>query len=595
MDIIRLLPDAIANQIAAGEVIQRPASVVKELVENAIDAGSSEIQVIIKSAGKTLIQVIDNGTGMSETDARMCFERHATSKIKVAQDLFSVSTKGFRGEAMASIAAVAQVELKTRKASEELATRILIAGSKVEKQEYVHAPLGTSIAVKNLFYNVPARRNFLKSDPVELKHIIEEFQRIALAHFQIFFRFYNNEEEIFHLPPSNLRQRVVSIFGKNINEKLVPVEEETDIVKINGFISKPEYSKKTRGEQYFFVNDRYIKSHYFNHAVKSVYAPLIPEGQHALYVLFLTIDPDQIDINVHPTKQEVKFQQERLIYNIVKVSTKHALGQFHATTTFDFDQDPGLERMMQSSGDSKFLQIDPAQRNVGDWRKMYEGLENVTGSTRLPNMPTVMSEAHLKEASLFDTSADITVKEPVQMLNSFIFVPIKSGFIIIDQQAAHERILYERYLNQLKNGECATQKELFPVTIELSVADATIMKEILDSVQLLGFDIQEFGGETFIIHGIPNHLNQDIDHESIIQELLEQFKQRLQIKLDPQEQIASALALSTAHKRGRKIEQATLRELIDQLFACELPYKSPSGRNCFITFDKNKLDRLFLS
>ena len=591
MDIIRLLPDAIANQIAAGEVIQRPASVLKELVENAIDAESTEISVIIKSAGKTLIQVIDNGIGMSETDARMCFERHATSKIKEAKDLFSISTKGFRGEALASIAAVAQVELKTRKSDEELATRLVIADSRVEKQEFVQAPTGTSIAVKNLFFNIPARRNFLKSDPVELKHLIEEFQRIALAHHLVYFRFYHNDEEIFHLPPVKLRQRIVAIFGKSINEKLLPVEEETDIVSIRGFVSKPDYSKKSRGEQYFFVNNRFIKSHYLNHAIKSVYASLIPEGHFPLYVLFLKIDPQQIDVNVHPTKQEIKFQQERLVYNIIKVSVKHALGQYSVSATFDFERDPGLERLLHQK-EAGPGQSDKSAGSPGTWKTMYSGLENIRAGTS----PQVIPEEYDPgtDSALLEVDPKEGMKEPIQILLSYIFVPIKSGFLIIDQQAAHERILFERYLNHLKTGECATQKELFPVTIELSVGDAMVLKQILEHVQLLGFDIQEFGGETFVIHGIPNHLTQDINHEEVILKLVSQFKERIQLKLDKQDHIASALALSTSLKRGKKLKTLEMQELIDQLFGCEMPYKSPAGRNCFITFDKNKLDRQFL-
>ena len=594
MDIIRLLPDAIANQIAAGEVIQRPASVVKELIENSIDAQSQDISVIVKTAGKTLIQVVDNGMGMSETDARMCFERHATSKIREAKDLFSIETKGFRGEAMASIGAVAHVELKTRREEDELATRILIANSKVEKQEFVQNPVGTSIAVKNLFFNVPARRNFLKSDPVELKHILEEFQRIAIAHPKIHFRFFNNEEEIFHLPPANLRQRIVAVFGKNINEHLVPIQEETDIVNLKGFISKPGYSKRTRGEQYFFVNNRFIKSAYFNHAIKAVYESLLPEGQHPLYVIFLTIDPAQIDINVHPTKQEIKFQEERIIYNIVKVSAKHALGQFHATTTLDFDRDPGLERMAQPSMQNSGAYGSGNQNISDNWRKMYEGLDQIGGNPTQADPLNPMGQQAYTEESLFDAADEVRHKDPTQLLYSYIFAQIRSGFLLIDQQAAHERILYERYMEQLNDGECSVQKELFPLTLELSPSDALILNQMMDSVQLLGFDIQEFGGNTFVLHGTPAHLSGDINHEQVIQNLLEQFKQRLQMKLDPQEHIATAMAISTAHRRGKSLSKEEMNELIDQLFATKMPYKSPTGRNCFITFDKSKLDRLFL-
>ena len=591
MDIIRLLPDAIANQIAAGEVIQRPASVLKELVENAIDAGSTEITVIVKEAGKTLIQVIDNGAGMSETDARMCFERHATSKIKVAKDLFSIQTKGFRGEALASIAAVAQVELKTRREEDDLATRIVIANSSVDKQEYIQAPKGTSLAVKNLFFNVPARRNFLKSNPVELRHIIDEFQRIALAHHNIQFRFYNNKEEIYHLIPSNLRKRVVAVFGKHINEKLIPVNETTDVVDVKGFVSKPDYSKKTRGEQYFFVNNRFIKSNYFNHALRTVYDELLPEKHFPLYVLFLTIDPAQIDINVHPTKQEIKFQQSSIIYNIVKASVKHALGQLQAVSTLDFSRDPGLERLTTNQGSNPQSGYNPP--DVSNWKKMYEGLDNAHPSQN-PDFPSIITETHDQSEQLFQQE-DIASREPRQISNSYIFVPTRNGFTLIDQRAAHERILYERYLDQLDDGECSIQKELFPISIELSAADSTMLKEILSSVQLLGFDIQEFGGNTFVVHGIPSHLSGEINHEETIHELLEQFKQRVKLKLDPKEHIASAMAISTAFRRNKSLSKQEMDALINQLFATTMPYNSPSGRKCFISFDKSKLDRLFSS
>ena len=550
MDIIRLLPDAIANQIAAGEVIQRPASVLKELVENAIDADSTEITIIVKEAGKTLIQVIDNGAGMSETDARMSFERHATSKIKEAKDLFSIQTKGFRGEALASIAAVAQVELKTRREEDDLATRIVIANSSVDKQEYIQAPKGTSLAVKNLFFNVPARRNFLKSNPVELRHIIDEFQRIALAHHNIQFRFYNNKEEIYHLVPSNLRKRVVAVFGKHINEKLIPVNETTDVVDVKGFVSKPDYSKKTRGEQYFFVNNRFIKSNYFNHAIRTVYDELLPEKHFPLYVLFLTIDPAHIDINVHPTKQEIKFQQSSIIYNIIKASVKHALGQLQAVSTLDFSRDPGLERL--TTCPDRNLQSGYNPPDVSDWKKMYEGLDSVHPAQN-PEFQSAIPATLDASEQLFHE--DIATRVPRQISNSYLFVPTRNGFTLIDQRAAHERILYERYLDQLEDGECSIQKELFPISIELSAADSIMLKEIISSVQLLGFDIQEFGGNTFVIHGIPSHLSGEINHEEIIHELLEQFKQRVKLQLDPKEHIASAMAISTAFRRGKSLSK----------------------------------------
>ena len=590
MDIIRLLPDAIANQIAAGEVIQRPASVLKELVENSIDANSTEITIIVKEAGKSLIQVVDNGKGMSETDARMSFERHATSKIKEAKDLFSIQTKGFRGEALASIAAVAQVEMKSRRSSDELATRIIIANSEVQKQEFVQAPPGTSIAVKNLFFNIPARRNFLKSNPVELKHIIEEFERIALAHPEVMFRFYNNENEIYHLNPSNLRKRVVSVFGKTINEHLIPVEEQTDIVAVKGFVSKPTYSKKTRGEQFFFVNNRFIKSNYFNHAVRAIYDELLPEKHYPLYVLFLDVDPALIDINVHPTKQEIKFQQSSVIYNILKASIRHALGQLQAVSSLDFSRDPGLERI--TSRESYRTEKPVSGSTPQDWRKMYEGLEQVGTSA---NSLVDLVHANPDTPDLFQQNEIGITGQARQIAGHYIFVPIHKGFLLIDIRAAHERVLYERYIQQLEDGECNVQKELFPVTIELNSADGTLLKEIINRVQLLGFDIQEFGGNTFVIHGIPSHLTNEINHAETIQELLEQFKLRVKLKMDPKEHLASSMAISTTYKRGYHLKQEELEGLISQLFSVEMPYSSPSGRKCFITFDKSKLERLFSS
>lgn len=595
MDIIQLLPDAIANQIAAGEVIQRPASVVKELMENAVDAGASWIQVLVRQAGKQLVQVVDNGSGMSETDARLCFERHATSKIRQADDLFHIRTKGFRGEALASIASVAQVEMKTRVSGEELANLIAIAGSRVDKQEYTQAPEGTSFAVKNLFYNVPARRNFLKSDPVEMRHIVEEFHRIAIAHPQISMDLYHQEEAIYRLPAQNLRQRLVAIFGKAINEKLVPVEEETNIVRMHGFIAKPDYAKKSRGEQYFFVNQRFIKSPYLNHAVKSAYEQLLPEDHHPFYALFLEIDPERIDVNVHPTKTEIKFQEERLIYNLLKASIKHALGQFQVVPTLDFEAE-GLQHQHQTGRSGHFM---PAKETVAadqNWRKLYEGLQDPLPGNLTDPIPIIRpSQANHQDASGDTAQWGWEAKEPVQILLSYILVPIKSGMMLIDQQAAHERILYEQYLEQLSTAEVPSQRALFPATVELNGGDAHLLKEYLAKINQLGFEVEEFGGNTFIVHGLPAQLHFSDEPTHLVEQLLEELKQNRDLKVDVNEKVARSLAVSAACKRGTRLSALEMQEIIDQLFACELPFKSPAGRNCFITLEKNKLERLFLS
>ncbi|MCB0654583.1 MAG: DNA mismatch repair endonuclease MutL [Saprospiraceae bacterium] len=594
MDIIQLLPDAIANQIAAGEVIQRPASVVKELMENAVDAGATWIQVLIRQAGKQLIQVVDNGKGMSETDARLCFERHATSKIKQAEDLFHIRTKGFRGEALASIASVAQVELRTRPAGEDLATLIQIAASKVEKQEYCQAPEGTSLAVKNLFFNVPARRNFLKSDPVEMRHIVEEFHRIAIAHPQIGLELFHQEEAIYRLPAQNLRQRLVALFGKAINEKLVPVEEETNIVRMQGFIAKPDYAKKSRGEQYFFVNQRFIKSPYLNHAVKSAYEQLLPEDHYPFYTLFLEIDPERIDVNVHPTKTEIKFQEERLIYNLLKASVKHALGQFQIVPTLDFEAE-GIQHQHQTGRLGQYAPV--REQPSANWRQLYEGLDNPLHRKDDPiPVPIIRpSKANDLDAPIETSEWGWEAKEPVQILLAYILVPIKSGMMLIDQQAAHERILYEQYLDQLSTAEVPTQRALFPATIELSGGDAHLLKEFLPKINQLGFEVEEFGGNTFIIHGLPAQLHYGDEPSRLIEQLLEELKQNRDLKLDVNEQVARSLAVSAACKRGTRLSTLEMQEIIDHLFACELPFKSPAGRNSFITLEKNKLERLFLS
>lgn len=634
-DIIQLLPDSIANQIAAGEVIQRPASVVKELMENAIDAGATEVKLIIKDAGKTLIQVIDNGKGMSETDARMCFERHATSKIRTAQDLFSIRSMGFRGEAMASIAAVAQVEMRTRLHDDELGTRLVIEGSEVKIQEPCQCVVGTNTSVKNLFFNVPARRNFLKSTAVEMRHILEEFQRIALAHENVFFSLHHDGQEVFHLVASKLRQRIVAVLKANANKKLVPVEAETDFLKIQGFVGKPEFAKKTRGDQYFFVNNRFIKSSYLNHAIYTAYDELLAKDTYPLYVIFIDIDPARIDINVHPTKQEIKFEDEKIIYNYLKVAVRHGLGQHNITPTLDFDSEASINpamgfgnqgRGMRERGDSSSYfsggsgsnggtVSNPMSNNEGqnyytrpskanddnnlkNWQSLYEGLENDNNpEPDVSNAVTIQSGMSAfpedNEGELTDFSQQR--KAPYQIHASYIVSQIKSGFMLIDQQAAHERILYEKYLNILENTKILTQQELFPRTLNLSPADSDLMHDLLPQINQLGFDIQQFGQTNFVINGVPADIGNNIDEQKIIEELIEQYKLNTDLKLDIRDNIARSMARSAARKRGQALNAQEMQELIDQLFACAVPYKSPRGRNCFITIDLDELDNRFMS
>lgn len=608
-DVIQLLPDAIANQIAAGEVIQRPASVAKELMENAIDAGATSIKVIVKDAGKALIQIIDNGCGMSETDARMSFERHATSKIRDARDLFEIRTMGFRGEALASIGAVAQVEMRTRRPMDELGTKIIVEGSEVKKQEACQCPAGTNICVKNLFYNVPARRNFLKNNSVELRHIMDEFQRIAIAYPDIHCSFHHNNTEIFHLPAGNLRQRITGVFGNHANKKLVPIAEDTDTIKIQGFIGKPEFAKKTRGEQLFYVNRRFIKSGYLNHAIMSAYEDLLPPDTFPLYVVFIDIDPAQIDINVHPTKQEIKFEDERLIYNYLKVSARHALGRHSITPTLDFDDETALAsvRIATQQPSVNHITTIPSrafeqednrrqQNNLENWEKLYAGLEqNYTDELpeELPTSLTIQSRWPAEGTPQEEVSSSTSQREPYQIHNSYIVNHIKSGFLLIDQQSAHERILYEKYLKILSDRAASTQQTLFPSTIELAPAQATMLRDILNEINLLGFDIQEFGGNTFLIHGVPPELAGNSNETTIIESLLEQYRNNLELRLTTRENIARAMARSAAIKRGQSLQPEEMQSLVDRLFACELPYKSPSGRNCFLTFELDDLQKRF--
>lgn len=612
-DIIKLLPDAIANQIAAGEVIQRPASVIKELLENALDAGATRIQLILKDGGKQLIQVVDDGCGMSVTDARMSFERHATSKIRSADDLFHIRTMGFRGEALASIASVAQVELRTRRQADTLGTRILIEGSTIKTQEDCATTPGTNMSVRNLFYNVPARRKFLKSDTVEMRHILEEFQRTAIACPEVHFSLHHNDQEVYHLPPANQRQRVVAVLGANTNKKMIPVEEEADRLSISGFVGRPEAAKKSRGDQYLYVNRRFIRSGYLHHAILSAFEELIGDDQHPLYVLFLDIDPERIDVNVHPTKHEIKFEDERLIYHFVKVSVRHALGQYHIVPTLDFEPDhsvasskfdPGGSAMMREKSLSTVRTAEQRKAGTKDWQELFSVLqqpleaENPNSSFGFddPLAPSVTLKSGPQEGQQLSTHpAERTPVRPYQIHQSYILTPIKSGFILIDQQSAHERILYEQYLQQLQGQPARIQKELFPRTLELSISDGQLIRSLLSDLHQLGFDLQEFGQNTFILHGVPANLLPGQDALTLIHRLLEQHKQEHPLKAGNQEALAMSLARQAAYRKGTALDGEAMQNLIDRLFACSIPYKSPRGRHCFITYELDELAKRFSS
>lgn len=601
-DIIHLLPDHIANQIAAGEVVQRPASVVKELLENALDAGCTSVRLIVKDAGKTSIQVIDDGIGMTETDARMAFERHATSKIKKAEDLFSIKTMGFRGEALASIAAIAHVELITRQASEELATRLVMEGSVSVIQEKTQAFEGTSITVKNLFYNVPARRKFLKSDAVELKHITEEFYRVALANPNIHFSLFHNGNELFHLPKGTLKQRIVSVFGKPYAEKLVAVQENAEVVSISGFVGKADAAKKSQTEQYIFVNQRFVKSHYLNHAIRSAYEEIISSELYPVYFLFLEIDPATIDVNVHPTKTEIKFEEERLIYNYLKVAIKHSLGQYTLGSMIDFSQSSSFPPFtnpssMSSSDGTTGPALPHRPSNAIGWEQVYKGLTEFSAPAQGMDQDLFSIQ---KEASALSPVEETGIQpssltHPVQLHQSYILHQVRSGLLVIDQQAAHERILYEYYLDILQSGEYTSQKELFPRTIQLDPVRAELLKNMLSQLHAVGFELEDFGHNSFILHGTPAGLYGGDSVEVIIDKMIEQYSSNLELQLGVQENMARSLSFSAGIKRGRRLEKEEMQRLTDQLFGCQMPYKSPSGRKCFYILELDELSKRFTS
>lgn len=618
-DIINLLPDSVANQIAAGEVIQRPASAVKELLENSIDAKGTDIKLIIKDAGRTLIQIIDNGIGMSETDARMCFERHATSKIKKADDLFKITTMGFRGEAMASIAGVAQVEMKTKRTEDELGTQIEIEGSELKNHTSCQCQKGTSISVKNLFFNVPARRNFLKSDSVELRHIIEEFQRVAIAHPEIALSLHHNNSELFHLERGTLRQRLVGIFGESYNQKLVPVHEDTTIVNVTGFIGKPEFARKTRGEQFFFVNNRFIKSSYLHHALQNAYEKLLPSDAFPSYFINMEIDPKSIDVNIHPTKTEIKFEDERSVYTIMRAAVKQSLGKYNISPSLDFEQELSIALPTQKS--SEEILLNPPKIKVDkNYNPFYEE-EKKKSPTRPPhwggdkkNTPSYFDvpvttetiSGNKQEFTLPLTGGDggglefsiegekTTKTSAYQLHNKYILAHIKTGMIVIDQQAAHERILFENYFEMVEKHKGVSQQQLFPQTLEFSASDAVVVKELHEELHGLGFDINEFGKNTFIVHGIPADISGENVFE-LLEKLIEDYKAsqggKSELRSAKKEIVAKAMAKNLAIKSGVPLTKEEMSHMVDELFACKMPYSSPSGKPTLITISLDELDK----
>lgn len=611
-DIIQLLPDAIANQIAAGEVVQRPASALKELLENAVDADATQIQVVVKEAGKQLIQVIDNGKGMSPTDARMSFERHATSKIRTSQDLFAIRTFGFRGEALASIAAVAQVELKTRQSNSELGTLIQIEGSEVKKQEPVSVPVGTSVAMRNLFYNVPARRNFLKSNPIEMRHLVDEFQRVALSYPEISFSLFQQDLETYNLLPGKLSQRIVGVFGKSYQGQLIPCDEQTPHVTVKGYIGKPEQAKKTRGEQFFFVNNRYIKSTYLQHAVSSAFQGLIQPDQHPFYVLFLEIDPALIDINVHPTKTEIKFEDERTIYGVIRSAVKQSLGAHHVMPVLDFSMDVNFQDNWTKNTETA-AQVDREysyksfntpefkKTTISGWEKLFEGSNSAPKMERMipddqdeRELLTFTSKASLDEARqlIYPQEKEIT-GTTFQVELSYIIAQMSTGLLIVDQQSAHERILYERYLKQLQTSKGASQQCLFPPTLQLNPSDFSLVMGMIPELNSLGFLVEEFGKDTVLIQGVPADI-QVKNEKELFEGLLEQFKNfKNELSLDKRETLARSLSKRSSMKRGQKLTSQEMEVLVGQLFACQNPNYSPTGNKTFVKLDLSSIHAFF--
>ena len=605
-DIIQLLPDSVANQIAAGEVIQRPASVVKELVENAIDAHPTKVQIIIKDAGRTLVQVIDDGIGMSQSDARLAFERHATSKIKKAEDLFSIRTMGFRGEALAAIAAVAQVELKTKPEQEELGTHIKISGSEIEAQEFVSCPTGSNFIVKNLFFNIPARRRFLKSDNTELRHILVQFQRIVLCYPDISFTLKHNGSEVYNLPVSNHQQRILHIFGSSTGQSLVPVNVETSLVIVKGYIGKPEQARKKQANQFFFVNQRFMRHPYFHKAVTLAYENLIPQNTQAGYFLYFDIDPDKIDINIHPTKTEIKFEDSPAVFQMVRASVKEALGKFNIIPSIDFDQEGSLDIPVLKKNDvfnSPQVGINP---NYNPFEAEKESTNQYSSSYKKQDVPENweslyqrIEDEEAEQKQLFNTGNSTNFNNSQRtdtifhLKGKYIVTPVKSGLMLINKKRAHERILYEQFLSVLENRQAVSQISLFPTTLNLDPENTVALNEIKEQLQLIGYDIQNFGKNTFVINASPAFF-ENMDPTEIIEQFLENYKNTEgDIEKDAKEKMAFAMAKAAAIDYHVKLTSIEMRELIDALFNCTIPNFSPSGKLIVRILNMDDLERMF--
>jgi len=612
-DIIKLLPDHVANQIAAGEVVQRPASVVKELLENAIDAGATSIKLIIKDGGKALIQVVDNGVGMSETDARLSFERHATSKISSAQDLFNLQTKGFRGEALASIAAIAHVDLQTKTDGNDIGIHIKIEGSKIVSQEVVATPKGTSLSVKNLFFNIPARRNFLKSNQVELRHITDEFHRVALVHPNIEFHFYNNGSEIFNLPRTKHRQRIAHIFGSKMENRLVPVSEDTEVVKVSGFICKPEFAKKSRGEQFFFANDRFIKSPYLHHAVVAAFEGLIKQDMYPGYFLYLDVDPASIDINIHPTKTEVKFDDENTLYAILRSTIKHSLGQFNVAPVLDFDHDPNLDTpyaykekdavLPKVTVDAAFnpFQEKAEKRNGGGafqktsakgWEGLYEGLGKNTDMDEFSSL-VIESDEEVQGSLYSDDQVEEHLATTFQLRRKFVVSTVKSGMLVIHQKRAHERILFEKFLGEITVKEGVSQQLLFPLELTFNKQERSILKDIKESLTNIGFAFESLEHETVKVTGVPLMVPES-GIGTVLDRLIADYKEGFDKgHVSQAELLAKVLSKNLAVKTGDVLDQESQLALVNNLFACKEPTLSPFQKLTYTIISERDIDKKF--
>ena len=585
MDIIQLLPDHVANQIAAGEVIQRPASAVKEMLENALDAGGTEIKLYVKDAGKTLLQVVDNGSGMSETDVRMCFERHATSKIKNADDLFAIQTMGFRGEAMASIAAIAHVEVNTKLTNNELGSHLIIEGSEIKTHDDCATANGTSIKVKNLFYNVPARRNFLKSDTVEMRHITEEFTRIALANPKIKMQLFHNNNEIFHLSKGNFRQRIVNIIGGKKNETLVPIEEETSVVSIDGFIGKPESAKRTRGEQYFFVNGRFIKNHYLHHAVSKAFEDLIPSNYFPSYFINLQIDPKLIDINIHPTKTEIKFEDEQAIYAIMRACVKRSLGKYNIAPTLDFSQELSFDI---SPSISKTATLKEPQIKVDTSYNPFGKIENFTPTEQYIPQETQVETRQLNTHFKIENNSS----EVMQIGNKYIAFPTEQGMVLLHQRRAHKRILFEYFSSVLANNKGQSQQLLFPKEIHLNKQDIAVINHLQADLLSVGFSFEIKEDDCIAILGIPPECQEE-NVQFVIEHLIEQHKNNEQLQTNQNNSLAISLALSLAINEHKKLSNEEMLALKTELLKCKNPSICPIGKVTLINLQTADLEKYF--